>query len=129
MLNKTKYKISTKDLIYRQSLPLEAKLPLTKARIREYFTKLGCENVYLSYSGGMDSTVLKHIIEQVINETKYFTMPTIVYLDTWLEYPEVRQHVIDSCAGQELIRIKPKLSMEEIVKKCGWCFPSKEMAE
>ncbi|MBR3722231.1 MAG: hypothetical protein IKN12_05635 [Selenomonadaceae bacterium] len=54
----TKYNIG--DLRQRQSLPLQSKILLAKKRIREF-----CEHcdgdVYVSFSGGKDSTVLLHI--------------------------------------------------------------------
>ena len=52
------------ELKQRQSLPLKAKIQMTITRVREwyeYWINKG-EDVYLSWSGGKDSTVLKHIV-------------------------------------------------------------------
>ena len=53
------------ELKQKQSLPLKAKIQMTITRVREwyeYWINKG-EDVYLSWSGGKDSTVLKHIID------------------------------------------------------------------
>ena len=53
------------ELKQNQSLPLKAKIQMTIIRVQEwyeYWSSKG-EDVYLSWSGGKDSTVLKHIID------------------------------------------------------------------
>lgn len=50
------------DLKQLQSLPLEQKVLLTKKRIREWYEHWD-GMVYVSFSGGKDSTVLKHIVD------------------------------------------------------------------
>lgn len=47
-----------KELVMLQSLPLELKVEKSKARIREWVNYWGKDNVYVSFSGGKDSTVL-----------------------------------------------------------------------
>lgn len=44
----------------KKYLPWETKLQLTKTRIQEWNDNWGGQ-VYLSYSGGLDSTVLLHL--------------------------------------------------------------------
>ena len=46
-----------------QSDPLPQKVLLTKARIREWYYKWGGQ-VYVSFSGGKDSTALLHLVRQ-----------------------------------------------------------------
>ena len=79
------------ELKQRQSLPLNAKIQMTITRVREwyeYWINKG-EDVYLSWSGGKDSTVLKHIID---TNLPYYHIKS-VYVDTGLEYPEIREFV------------------------------------
>lgn len=74
-----------------QSLPLTAKITMTLKRIidwYEYYQSKG-EDVYLSWSGGKDSTVLKHIID---TNLPYYHIKS-VYVDTGLEYPEIKEFV------------------------------------
>lgn len=56
------------ELKQRQSLPLKAKIQMTITRVREwyeYWFNKG-EDVYLSWSGGKDSTVIKERDEKMI---------------------------------------------------------------
>ena len=50
------------DLKQMQSLPLEAKIIMTRQRIRQWYDHWDGE-VYIAFSGGKDSTVLKHIVD------------------------------------------------------------------
>lgn len=50
---------SSYDLKQMQSLPLKQKIAMSKRRIREWYDYWDGE-VYVSFSGGKDSTVLKH---------------------------------------------------------------------
>ena len=49
----------------RKYLPYEIKVKLAEARIREWYENWYGE-VYLSYSGGMDSTALLYMIRKVL---------------------------------------------------------------
>ena len=75
------------ELKIRQALPLEAKIRMTEIRIREWVNEYGIDGVYVSFSGGKDSTVLLHIARQIYPDIK------AVFVDTGLEYPEIRQFV------------------------------------
>lgn len=65
-----------------QSLPLDLKVSLTKSRIREWIREFVENGVYISFSGGKDSTVLLHIIREMYPDIEE------VFVDTGLEYPE-----------------------------------------
>ena len=67
----------------RKYLPWEIKLQLTKTRIREWYDNWG-GMVYLSYSGGLDSRVLLHLIRETVGDD----VPA-VFSNTGLEYPEI----------------------------------------
>lgn len=69
------------DLKMRQALPLDIKISMTKQRIREWINEFGVDGVYVSFSGGKDSTVLLHIVREM-----YPDVPA-VFVDTGLEYP------------------------------------------
>ena len=47
-----------------QSLPLEAKIVKSQLRIREWYEYWNGE-VYVSFSGGKDSTVLLHLVREL----------------------------------------------------------------
>ena len=52
----------------RKYLPYEIKVKLAEARIREWYENWYGE-VYLSYSGGVDSTALLYMIRKVLGDT------------------------------------------------------------
>lgn len=75
------------DLYQMQSLPLSAKIQMTQYRIRQWVDYYGRDGVYISFSGGKDSTVLLHMVREMYPEV------AAVYVDTGLEYPEVKAFV------------------------------------
>lgn len=75
------------DLKYYQSLPLELKIAKTKDNIREFVREFGVDDVYVSFSGGKDSTVLLDIARKMHPEIE------AVFVNTGLEYPEIQKFV------------------------------------
>ena len=53
------------DLYQMQALPLSAKVRMTERRIDDWVSEFGEDGVYLSFSGGKDSTVLVDIVRNV----------------------------------------------------------------
>lgn len=72
------------DLLQMQSLPLKIKVQMTERRIFDWYDYWQGD-VYLSFSGGKDSTVLKHIIDNM-----GLGIPS-VFVNTGLEYPEIQK--------------------------------------
>lgn len=108
------------ELQLLQALPLELKIMKTKQRIREWVQRFGVDGVYVSFSGGKDSTVLLHIVRELYPDIE------AVFVDTGLEYPEIRQFV----KGFENVTwLRPKMNFVEVIKKYGYPIISKEVAE
>ena len=103
-----------------QGLPLAAKISLTKDRIREWVRQYGEDGVYVSFSGGKDSTVLLHIVRKMYPDVK------AVFIDTGLEYPEIRQFVR---AFENVDWVKPKKNFRQVIQEYGYPFISKEVSE
>ena len=80
------YAMKRNFLKQRQSLPLHLKIELSKNRIKQFYEHFDGK-VYVSFSGGKDSTVLLHLVRSLYPEVP------AVFVDTGLEYPEVRQFV------------------------------------
>lgn len=70
-----------------REMNLESKIIQTRYLIRQAVMEFGLDKVYISYSGGKDSTVLSHIAKNMY--------PNILHLfaNTTNEYPETIQHI------------------------------------
>ena len=101
-----------------QALPLERKIGFTAARIIEWYNHYNGK-VYVSFSGGKDSTVLLHIARTLFPDIK------AVFIDTGLEYPEIRNFVK---TFDNVDWIKPKMVFTEVIKKYGYPVISKDVA-
>jgi 3'-phosphoadenosine 5'-phosphosulfate sulfotransferase (PAPS reductase)/FAD synthetase len=149
-----------------QSLPLTAKIRMTKERIRawyeswwryeiydkatgktrfvtfdnrdysaeppmketEYIESAYPGAVYVSFSGGKDSTVLKHIVDSI-----YSDVPS-VFVNTGLEYPEIQHFVREVKAGKydcfnpDVEILRPEMRFDKVIKKYGYPVVSKRVA-
>lgn len=104
------------ELKMLQALPLEIKVLKTKQRIREWVERFGEDGVYVSFSGGKDSTVLLHIVRSM------YPYVEAVFVDTGLEYPEIRQFVN---TFDNVTIIRPKMRFDEVIRTYGYPLISK----
>ena len=111
---------TAQDLRQLQAYPLEMKVMLTKQRIREWVNYFGTDGVYVSFSGGKDSTVLLHIVREM-----YPYIPA-VFCDTGLEYPEIRNFVK---TFDNVTWLKPKMTFRQVIEKYGYPFIGKEVSQ
>ena len=108
------------ELKLLQNLPLEIKVAKTKLRIREWVDYYGTNGVYVSFSGGKDSTVLLHIVREMYPDIE------AVFVNTGLEYPEIQQFVK---SFDNVTILRPKMRFDEVIKKYGYPIISKEVSE
>ena len=111
-------KMTNDQLKQLQALPLNIKIRKTEQRIREWYEHWE-GNVYVSFSGGKDSTVLLDIVRHL-----YPNVPA-VFSDTGLEYPEIKEFVK---TFPNVTIVRPKHSFKEILTKYGYPIISKEVA-
>lgn len=102
-----------------QSLPLDIKVAKSKLRIEEWVRHYGEENCYISFSGGKDSTVLLHLVRSLYPNIE------AVYVDTGLEYPEVKAFVKEQ---DNVTILRPKMSFKQVIETYGYPMVSKEQA-
>ena len=113
-------KHTLQELQQWQALPLSVKILMTKERIRQWIKEYGEDGVYVSFSGGKDSTVLLHLVRSTYPKVK------AVFVDTGLEYPEIRAFVK---TFDNVEWLKPKMNFKEVISKYGYPFISKEVSE
>jgi 3'-phosphoadenosine 5'-phosphosulfate sulfotransferase (PAPS reductase)/FAD synthetase len=107
------------ELEQRQSLSLSDKIVLSQKRIRDWYNYWGGD-VYVSFSGGKDSTVLL----DVVRKTSGVDDVPAVYCDTGLEWPEVREFALEKAD----IILRPSMSFKKVLEKYGYPIISKEQA-
>lgn len=101
-----------------QALPLERKIGITQARIMEFYREFDGQ-VYVSFSGGKDSTVLLDITRKLFPEVE------AVFVDTGLEYPEIREFVKTK---ENVTWLKPKMNFRQVIEKYGYPVISKTVS-
>lgn len=113
-------KIDRGILKQRQSLPLESKIAISKQRIENWYDHYDGD-VYISFSGGADSTVLLDLVK---NKCYLEDVPA-VFINTGLEFPEVHKFALSKAD----VILQPRYTFKEVIKKYGWPVISKEQAQ
>lgn len=122
------------DLIEFQAENLNQKFQRTFAKVAEWYSRWNKE-VYVSFSGGKDSTVLADICARwckVVGCPLY-----LVFCDTGLEFPEIRKNVNRVA---EFLRekyeievvleiIRPEMRFDQVLKKYGYPIISKDVSQ
>lgn len=119
------------------ALPLEDKVVLSREKIEQWYDAWGGK-CYVSFSGGKDSTVLAYLAAKELSRYRTPIYPlTLVFVNTGLEYPEIQRFVneyADWLRGEfpritvELVRLRPKMNIRQVVRKYGYSIVSKEVA-
>ena len=106
------------ELAQMQSLSLESKIRMTQQRIRGWYEHWNGQ-VYVSFSGGKDSTVLKHIVDGM-----YSDVPAL-FVNTGLEYPEIQKFAMSQ---KNVVTVRPEMRFDEVIKKYGYPAISKDIS-
>jgi 3'-phosphoadenosine 5'-phosphosulfate sulfotransferase (PAPS reductase)/FAD synthetase len=96
----------------------QRKLVAAKNNIIEFYEQLN-GNCYISFSGGRDSTVLLHLARSLYPDIE------AVFIDTGLEYPEIRSFVLEQ---KNITTIKPKKTFKNVIEEYGYPVVSKDVA-
>lgn len=104
-----------------QALPLDEKIDLTKRRIIDWNDHFR-GNVFVSFSGGKDSTVLLDLVRETLCDD---SIPA-VFANTGLEYAQIKRFVRDT-PNAEIVR--PRMRFDEVISTYGYPIISKEVAE
>ena len=117
-MGEQKTKHTSYDLAQMQSLPLEQKVIMSQRRIQEWYDYWDGQ-VYVSFSGGKDSTVLLDIVRKM-----YPDVPA-VFVNTGLEYPEIQAFVKEH---ENVTVLCPKMRFDEVIRRFGYPCISKEVS-
>lgn len=123
------------DLKYFQAMPLDIKISMSNRRLWEWISYYGSDGVYVSFSGGKDSSVLADLYARLCQQCgcKMF----LCFVNTGLEYPEIQKFVkwYAEWLRQtynievELVILRPEMRFDEVIKKYGYPIISKEISE
>lgn len=93
---------------------------MSESRIRGWVDEYGEDGVYIAFSGGKDSTVLKHLVR------KLYPNVGAVFVNTGLEDPSVG---LFARSQENVTTIRPEINFREVLLKYGYPLISKEVAE
>lgn len=117
-------KMTMQLLRERQSWTLEQKIDHALGTIESFVNRMGgVDKVYVSFSGGKDSTVLFHLARRLYPEILG------VFCNTGNEYPDIIRFVRQTQAeGANIQIIRPKLTPREVWAKYGFPLVGKEIS-
>lgn len=106
---------------------LWGKIQITMARIFEWYREFDGK-VYVSFSGGKDSTVLLDIVRRFVEPLFNIEPHSIeaVFIDTGLEYPEIREFVK---TFDNVTWLKPEMNFKKVIDTYGYPLISKEVSD
>ena len=113
-----------------RDMSLESKIIQSKFLIRQAVAEFGLEKVYISYSGGKDSTVLSHIAKSMFPNILH------IFANTTNEYPETLEHIKweKEENGTNIITVIPKdahgevWTFKKVVERYGYPMFSKRVS-
>jgi hypothetical protein len=107
---------------------------MTFDRIKGWYETFD-ENVYFSYSGGKDSTVLLEMVAVFCKEYGYTLY--VAFCDTGLEYPEIRifaeanaKRIAEKYGiNMVFVRLRPDMNFRDVLIEYGYPVISKEVSK
>lgn len=133
-------KYTKKDLEVMRAWPLQRKIQVTQTRLLEWHMQFD-GRIYISFSGGKDSTVLADLAARVYKAAslagKAGEPLTLAFVNTGLEYPEIQRFVREFAEWLRttyeipvnLEILHPEMSFPEVLTKYGYPVIGKEIAK
>jgi len=98
---------------------LEDKIKLAEEEIKKHY-QLNNGNIFVSFSGGKDSTVLRHIALKLYPDLK------VVFSDTTNELTEIYKYIK---TFDNIIKVRPAMTFTDVIKTHGFPLVSKEVSQ
>ncbi len=116
--------MTIKELQERQSWTLEQKIDHSLGTIEAFVSRMGgVDKVYVSFSGGKDSTVLLHLARILYPDI------LAVFCNTGNEYPDIIRFVRQmQSEGANIQIIRPKFTPRQVWERYGFPLVSKEIS-
>lgn len=116
--------ISESEFKRRVQWPLDRKIKETQERI-ELWAEYWGPKISISFSGGLDSTVLIDLVRTHPRIDGGGGIP-VFFSDTGTEYPDIRRFV-RTIPG--VIWVRPKMKFHQVIKKYGYPVVSKRISQ
>ncbi len=119
MTKQTDMVTGTSKLRQLQALPLDKKIQLSLDAI-ECWHEAWSGDVYISLSGGKDSTVVRHLVHCI------FPGVLSIFVNTGMEFPEIVSFVK---MHDNVKIVRPKMPFHKVIEKWGYPVISKRTAQ
>lgn len=113
-------KHNREELKQFQSLSMESKIHMSATRIKGWINEFGEDGVYISFSGGKDSTVLMDIIRNQMG----INIPA-AFVNVPTQFPELKEFAM---TWDNVEILQPKMSFYDVCDKYGFPLISKEIS-
>lgn len=110
-----------KELMQRQQWTLPQKIDHSIGVIEQFASHYD-GRVFVSFSGGKDSCVMLSLVEMVLPRVQ------CVFVQTGCEMPAVVRFVHEMMGHHNIRMIRPRKTMKEVFRKCGFPLVSKEVS-
>jgi 3'-phosphoadenosine 5'-phosphosulfate sulfotransferase (PAPS reductase)/FAD synthetase len=97
---------------------LDHKIQVTQTKIIEWYEHYDGE-IYVSFSGGKDSTILLDLARRIYPDIEG------LFIDTGLEYPEIRDFVKTK---ENIVWLKPEKTFNKVIEEYGYPVISKKVS-
>ena len=106
-------------MVKKMTFTLDDKIKLAEDEIKKHYD-LNNGNIFISFSGGKDSTVLRHIALKLYPDIK------VVFSDTTNELLEIYKYVK---SFDNIIWVNPVMNFKNVIEKYGFPLVSKEVSQ
>lgn len=121
-----KFRVLRVSSKYLKDYTYEDKIILAKSRIKEFLQELPKQEIVISFSGGKDSCVLRHLVHSVQDELKLEHSKLLIAAEIF--HPETVKFLKSIKQADDEI-LPPLKSLDDIFSQDGYPIISKQLAQ